>query len=61
MGYYEQIGVENARHRVKRASLPRWRRLDWLDLFAIVFSTAYWLLVGNVLWQGIQWIARALS
>lgn len=26
MGYYEQIGVENMRHRERLARMPAWRR-----------------------------------
>lgn len=45
MGYYEQIGVENQRHRARRASMnPAQRRVKDMALNAIAMTA------GLVLW-----------
>jgi len=45
MGYWEQIGVENMKHRERRARKPRWRR--------VIEDTLGWTiitLIGLLLW-----------
>ena len=45
MGYWEQIGVENQKHRERRARKPRWRR--------VVEDAVVWSIItalGLVLW-----------
>lgn len=47
MGYWEQIGEENIRHRERMAKLPRWRRVDWPLIPVAIAGTLH---LGLWLW-----------
>ncbi len=49
MGHWEQIGEENRRWRERQAKLPRWRRVDWLDIAMTVLAVGFWIGLGYVL------------
>ncbi len=49
MGHWEQIGEENRRWRERQAELPRWQRVDWLDIAMTVLAVGFWIGLGYVL------------
>lgn len=64
MGHWEQIGVENAKHRARKARLRAEGRIDWrcagFWAFALAYCAVFWIAVGAQIWAFTSPLIRAI-